>query len=694
MLDIVRAQALALTTEAWNVASNAKQKRKKLLTYTQEEEATLLQAAAEKAIRKRLWKRYRHEDREILSDRDSRGNQKLGSRKSGKLVIAEDLDNRTQSPWPVHGIARSQRVSIFAWRQLHIWALSQLSEISGAEHQLLSAFRRVYASARPPSAYAAWVLVEAVARLRCCIHRWDRADGPALSLILLKSAGDAMMKKTDVYDPRRPVAQKTQEARAAVHGTPGSATALLPPRIEIIHGSDESSVTASMHPHAQHLLASAIMDSCTLLTPDELAATFRNCTEASSQLMDDAHQCAKKLAELYAKGGNYDFNGNHVCTYDMNLSYGERLFSTVSCAAESLLRSRADLKAAVNLLRDWTWLDNAAQTLKDSESDRLDSVKVMRECWSSTREEVPHTKRVRTSPPNNVVDFSIQHSQNSYASSSPKDAHLPLFQAGALVGESVWFGDHEYVVLDKPIAVCWDTCTQRGVCALSLCPGTHARRAEMRYLGQLCDCSSPEECACDFATLHDRKERKSVNWRTSRLPTILDCFWRPCAEVDLRKPPRYKASLVEDVRRLNAIARELRNGSSAARIRRECERFTSMQPRRQEGALVPSVLRSLENEIYNNSLPVLRRWCNMNPAVVRDYWRAEQQHLRTGTFTAPPSALALPPEFASLVDETPCPRPGCPGTLQEDERFVRSVDEASKAVLSCSQRGCGVVIDK
>ena len=207
MLDIVRAQALALTTEAWNVASIAKQRRSRRSTCTQEKEATLLRAAAEKAIGKRLSKRHRHEDREI-----GYGRQLSGNLKSGKMIIADDLDNRTQSPWRVRGVARSLGVTAYAWRQLHTWALLQLCEISGAEHQILSAFRRAYASVRPPSAYAAWVMVESVARLRCSIHRWDRADGPALSLILLKSAGDAMMKKTDVYDPKRPAAQKTRRA--------------------------------------------------------------------------------------------------------------------------------------------------------------------------------------------------------------------------------------------------------------------------------------------------------------------------------------------------------------------------------------------------------------------------------------------------------------------------------------------------
>ena len=130
-----------------------------------------------------------------------------------------------------------------------------------------------------------------------------------------------------------------------------------------------------------------------------------------------------------------------------------------------------------------------------------------------------------------MLQISLAHSLNSYGSSSPEEASLPLLQAGALVGESVWFEDQEYVVSDKPIAICWHACKQRGLRPLSICPGTHAFRAEMRYLVQLCNCSSPEGCACDVVALYDRKQRKSVNWRTSHLPKIVDFFWSPPLEL-------------------------------------------------------------------------------------------------------------------------------------------------------------------
>ena len=657
MLDIVRAQALALTTEAWNVASIAKQRRSRRSTCTQEKEATLLRAAAEKAIGKRLSKRHRHEDREI-----GYGRQLSGNLKSGKMIIADDLDNRTQSPWRVRGVARSLGVTAYAWRQLHTWALLQLCEISGAEHQILSAFRRAYASVRPPSAYAAWVMVESVARLRCSIHRWDRADGPALSLILLKSAGDAMMKKTDVYDPKRPAAQKTREARAAVHGTPGSATALLPHRLEIIRGSEEDALGAAslIRPHAQHLLASAIMESCTPSTMDGVASLFKNCTEASSQLMEDAHSCAKQLHELYAGGGNYDSEGKYICTIDMHLPYAERLLATVSSAAESLLRSRAEMKAAVALLRDWAWLEDAAQTLKDFDSDQLDRAEVMvtlrdiertsngernastwlQLCtaskrrgrralelggWSMVQEAQRRRKRVRTIPLNDVVAFSLAPSLISEGVSLPEEVSLPLLQSGALAGESVWFQDREFVVADKPIAVCRAACRQRGLRPLSSCPFTQAYRAEMRYVGQRCDCSSSGGCACDVVTLYDRKRHRSVNWRTSHLPKIVDCVWRPRTEIPAQDPLSYDSSFGKDLQRLNTIGRELRDGVDAASLRRSCEQLTSPPDRalrRHERVLWSNAIRSLENEIFNNSLSVLRRSCNMNPSVVRDYWRA------------------------------------------------------------------------
>jgi len=675
MLELVRAQALALTTEAWNAALCLKQKKRRTSWRPLEEETPLLVAAAEKAICKRLLKRHRQEDRNMPSNKAA-----YKRRKTAKLLMTEDLSSCTQSPWRVRGVRGNIPVTSCVWKQLHSWALLQLSQMAGVEYYVLSAFRSAYATANPPLNYSAWLAVEAIARLKYSIHRWDRSDGPALSLILLKSAGDAMMKKTDTYDPKRPVAQKTRESRAAVHGTPGCATALLPERIEVLRRTDERFDASSVHSHAQHLLASSIMESCTAFPSSDPASTFRECMSAASLMMDDAHKCAVTLAKLYAEPGNYDFDGNYISSKDMQPSYIERLLSTVSSASESLLRSRAELRAAVALLcGSRVMKEGAAQLPKATTRPRVASVS-----FAGAKGELSSECS---------ISHVVEHCLSAYTTSTPEEASMQLYQSGALIGESIWFGDKEYVPLDQPIMYCQSACEQRGVKQLSLVPGTPANCAEMRHLGQLCNCLSPQECACNVVQLHDKRGETAVDWRTANLPRLVDCAWRPYAGTDYLN----LESSSPTVSALNRIARSIRNGTNASTVRRACEGFSLLSHTDRlecENVILKAVIRSLENEIYNNCCLILRKWTNMNPSVVKDYWRAEQSHFCAGSGISPPPGLALPAEFVSIVDEIPCPRQGCCGTLQEDERFVRSLDEASKAVLCCSQRGCGIVIDK
>ena len=83
----------------------------------------------------------------------------------------------------------------------------------------------------------------------------------------------------------------------------------------------------------------------------------------------------------------------------------------------------------------------------------------------------------------------------------------------------------------------------------------------------------------------------------------------------------------------------------------------------------------------------------MNPSHVQAYWYAEQDRLLSESENRAPG-LTLPIEFVGVINEQPCPIPGCPGTLHEEERIVKSVDEASQDVMRCSQRGCGYIVRK
>jgi len=79
-----------------------------------------------------------------------------------------------------------------------------------------------------------------------------------------------------------------------------------------------------------------------------------------------------------------------------------------------------------------------------------------------------------------------------------------------------------------------------------------------------------------------------------------------------------------------------------------------------------------------------RRLADLSPEGALAYWRSEQFKLARGDPVAPGlPPPPLPDELASLVSEVRCPRPGCPGALLEQERFVRAVDEESLVVLRC-----------
>ena len=112
------------------------------------------------------------------------------------------------------------------WMGLYTsWAEPLL--VSFLDDRVTIEVRRACAPLKIPVALVAWVLTELVSHLERSVHPHHRADGGAIALAMLKSLGDAMMKKVDVTDAKRPGAQQTRDARVEVTGKRGAAKATL-----------------------------------------------------------------------------------------------------------------------------------------------------------------------------------------------------------------------------------------------------------------------------------------------------------------------------------------------------------------------------------------------------------------------------------------------------------------------------------
>ena len=515
------------------------------------------------------------------------------------------------------------------------------------------------------------------------MNPWNRSDGAALALALLKDLGDAMMKKMDITNPKRPGAQQTQQARIEVYGSPGSASASLPSRVELVRSVGGVQAEIPME-QALHLIASA-------LVPETAAkeTAFSRCLRLAAAVKEDLLICAGVLE-------------------DSGFPRWEGLIAAATFAARSITRHRAELTAALLVLKQWGWLERVKCALQHQESiernefTRAEIAKSIQDLceatsWTDIRKRgarrTPESLRLgswhlvaSTRPrlvqrtPLTTVKYDEDRSQ---VANGDNDDELPLVQMGALPGETIYCGARTLVLEKGTVAASASACEEQGLVVASTAAETSSRPE--RFLGQTCDCSG-RSCACPAAIIRERGAQGT--WRDQVLPQVAECCWKqPSSEAPhdgsvyaallASVPPRLRGDPVQLARAICQALSEPRD------VLTETERKCWWQ-----------AVRAMEAELLGVNAANLKRKCRLAPRHVLEYWRQEQPYLMATAVPDSAGHVPLPPELAGLTHEARCPCPGCPGSLLEAERFVRSVDEESQTVLRCCHPTCGYVARK
>jgi hypothetical protein len=586
-------------------------------------------------------------------------------------------------PWAVEGLHPSWGIGAPAWKRLVVeWAQPLLASFAEVPQPLLSAFAKAYLPQRPPVAFAPWVLLKAVERLRGSVSPWDRTDGAALSLALLKDLGDAMMKKMDVTNPKRPGAQQTQQARVEIYGSPGSATATLPLRLELVRSVGNVRPELPMD-QARHLIASALVPEAA----EERA--FSSCVRRASEAESELLACTDALEEA-------------------GFPRWEGLLAAATFAARNIKRSNAELTAALAAMRQWGWLELVKVALEHhrdvepNEDARAEIAKSLQDVsearsWAEIRKRGARRARedlflgkwhwvvsARPRPHECPAEREAPEAAETRETDQSGDEELPLIQMGALPGETILCGLRTFVVETGSIAASLSACRERGLGAATT--GVQTTSGPARFLGQTCDCGQ-RSCLCPAASLREGQARGT--WRDLVLPRAHECRWKQPG----RKTPHDGEERLAAL--LAAVPPGLRSdaGKTARALCRSLSKPKDVLTETERRCWWRAV-RALEAELLGTSAAHLRRKCALLPRDVLEYWRNEQAHLAPTATRQSSAYLPLPPELAGLTEETRCPCPGCPGTLLEAERFVRSVDEESLSVLRCCHPACGYLARK
>ena len=587
-------------------------------------------------------------------------------------------------PWAVESLHPSWRIGATAWRTLlEEWAQPLLASFTEVPHKLLAAFAKAYLLQRPPVAFAPWLLLKAITQLRSSVSPWDRTDGAALSLALMKDLGDAMMKKMDITNPKRPGAQQTQQARVEIYGSPGSATAALPLRLELVRSVGNVQPELPIQ-QALHLIASALVPEAA----QEQHETFSRCLLLASKVESDLLACASALEEAH-------------------FPRWEGLLAAATFAARNIERSHAALTAALVAMKRWGWLEMVKATLQYQQDNKCNEfarseIKQSLEdinkatSWADIRKRgaqrtaenlflgkwhlvVSARPRIHEGPALAKCEiFDVND-----ACEEISDEELPVLQMGALPGETIVCGDRVFVVEAGSIAASVSACNEYGLpVASTIANNTSCSEG---FLGQTCDCGH-RSCLCPAASL--REGDAQGTWKDLTLPRARECRWKQPARKSAHDgtrfaallasvPPRLRQNSVQTARSLCCLLSEAKD------VLNEAERRCWWR-----------AIRALEAELLGTSAANLKRKCGLLPCDVLEYWQQEQAYLSAASARQDSAYLPLPPELAGLIRETRCPCPGCPGILLEAERFVRSVDEESQAVLRCCHPTCGYIVRK
>jgi hypothetical protein len=288
---------------------------------------------------------------------------------------------------------------------------------------------------------------------------------------------------------------------------------------------------------------------------------------------------------------------------------------------------------------------------------------------------------------------------------------ISLAQAGGVAGDRVRCGER-VLQLCGPVRADFGLCRASGISPLaSGAPAWH----EARGLGQRCDCVAG--CACP-ATEY---------WEPAAGPASQRRDWRRepaqlrLADCVLLRPGVTWSSRAEALTQGDGLRRIVRRpdggeecqdfDSPAAMVLHDLpakllsEKWTAHELLRvlavapatissREARAAQGALRALEQELFVLTPGPVSRLCALcdGQALLR-FWQGEQPVIRLPGPGARkrPRGLEEPPMPAAvlaLLDEAPCPRAGCTGTLGwRDDYNRRRVDEAEAEVSFC--RLCG-----
>lgn len=608
---------------------------------------------------------------------------------------ALDEWQKVTEPWLIPGVS-SRPVSRKAWLTLLTeWAVPLLSSLTLANTKLVDAFFSAYKILPdlPPLCATLYVLEEALRILTASQYPWDRADGGALALALLKNLGDKAMKKIDVHSPEK---DETEfKARAEAVGHHSKAVAFLGPMdIPLSVGNVRPPWRV---PQAIHMLSRAIMcDTGRLgsfsflgrkLDPE---LPFGQVLEAVMPLKDDILQIATSTA----------------------LPPHEGLLATAAYLADHVTRRRLRLRILQESLEHWGWEERAYQFLRwklrtlppgdRAVDDLVDAIESLRKGWPYLRRQAREftaeqwtrvsikalvdgrkaalRKRSRGKP---TTQYEAR--RHSPHPSWDEVETLPLAQTGGHEGDRVRSPQGVFEIKEGTDFGSVDICEAMHLKPLPWVKDLSAGfESKDRLLGQCPGLGAP-------AVIHPQRDGP---------PPVADCHlllpkwtWHQArTEVNGAAVTRTSDSGVEHFDSVEAVELNdlpaLLTGRETPTVRLSSAGATSDQERR----LLRSALAALEREQWGLAPSILRRLTGIHEEAasrVVTYWEDAQPELQSEPSSKRSRTLHIPKAVKMFADTTPCMRPGCPGPLLPHDRVVRSVDEAVLDVLICCQPGCG-----
>lgn len=635
--------------------------------------------------------------------------------------LMEEARVRWDAPWIVPDFGLGSMLTVVRSSDWHKVVqercMPALASQRGVEKALLVSFRQALRPLRPPLALVPWLAAEAVALTAGVVHAWDRADGAALALGEIKNAGNAVMAKTSKSTAEHHD-QQLRAVRATVRGTNGATEAQIPRTVEKIRSV--GAITPCLpRKEALHILTRAMMEAAgeSAYGEREWEIKLRRRASTAADWLRHLEGLSEQVVLLYQASGVYvppheallvtTVHATQSLLLSMRASHEAwvRLhqwgwFQRAVCECEMACYAPGGATKRAAVLREWTNIQEALLRMaslprcgSDGCVNRSKAWRLFRKIAASVGLSASTVQRfVRARPNDTTVRGWRSQPTHSLLPDCPphfqyadKEEQLrPLLQSGALQGERVVWGDRVFIVTAGTIFPCASTCEQLN---LPVFDGVFGHNSAQPHLE-----SAATHRLDGLAPAHIEETNESAlagGACTTPLPTLEECFWRPHLSDALSAETPDVPPCGPDASKLRRASELLHVAGPLTAARYVLTHFTQPadSPLDEESKRWwLRLTRAWEHEICVDTLSSVRRASVCTAADVRMYWEEQQGEIARHADRASPDWIWAPQLKAPLCEQ-PCSRPGCTGVLLLEERIVRSVDEESLKVLSCTSCG-------